>query len=1136
VAVSSLSETQTTSASHAGGADSMSVDMDPSASPANTGTTFGTVETCARVNENDTLDADEDSVDTLRVDAIIDNIPATNPAITTSFVLTFPGGGTEFTVSQVGTPFATAAGWSTINTTDSPQTDGTFFHGVSDLFVTGTDGSGAIGELTLETIAGVSTGTFPLDLTQMAHIDTDGNAQIPDSVVGAEVAVNQSCPQPPADVEILSLTLTSISGPTIDVGTNFDLEAEATAQNNGPNPADIEIDIDLSIPADCTRVPNSNQTEGFSNVLPAESRNSTLTWTVNCSQPSDHAFSASASANVTGLADESNFANNGPINQPADVAIVGDADPKITAVTVSAPTDAATGGPFTVTVEATLHNNGPITPVNTDVTYDLTVPAGCTRDPDNTQLSDDVSLAQSAAVLEQRSWTVTCTTTGLKTFDGSATLALDQLHVTDLNGTNNSGQGQASTDTSLGVADVKVTSVSVTSAGPANINTPFGVTVNSLVHNNGPFSPVNADGVLTLNLPPDCFTPVELIVLEDATLDISVVAALPEVTFFVTCTDESFHDFSATLTMTMDDLNAGDPTPSNNAATSNTSTTAVLRTSDLKVSGVTAGVPVSADTDTPFDVTVDASLHNNGPDDDAPVDVEVSLSVPPDCTTPTNPITIPMILTVSIATPLATQTFPTTCTDRSLHNFEATVTLLHPLHVDDPTSANDTASSGASVVPIFDVADLKINGVTISADPQALTNTPFNVTATNDVHNNGPTGPTNADLTATLNLPPDCTTTDSNPQTAEDVGLPTSAATNVDVVWAVTCTSPSFHSFSADSSLVIDDLHVQDPNSGNDVASSPNTDIAVSAPTDGKIVAAITVSPPASIIANADVNITIRKELHNNGPLGPTDFDLTKSITPPAGCTVTPPATSSHTLAVSVTLSVDEVWTINCQAGSYTLTFVNQLTPTELHVLDTVAANDTSVLNLNVFVDTDGDNFPDDVEVACGSDPNNGSSIPERVDGVFAGADDDLDSQTDEPLPAGATSFDCDGDGYAGSDEDHVYAPSTQGDQDPCGSNAFPTTNPPTPIGWPADLRAGGVPDSTNRVTIFDITSFLAPVKSYNTNVGTNPGDFRWDLVPGAGPFLFEINIADLVNLIIVSPQMLGGVKAFNGPPCPSPP
>jgi hypothetical protein len=541
------------------------------------------------------------------------------------------------------------------------------------------------------------------------------------------------------------------------------------------------------------------------NVPASQSRTSTLTWTVNCSQPSDHGFSAAASVTVTGLADETNFANNGPINQPANVAIVGDADPKITAVTVSAPADAATGGPFTVTVEATLHNNGPITPVNADVTFDLTVPAGCTRDPDTTQLSDDVSLAQSAAVLEQRSWTVTCTTTGIKTFDGSASLALDQLHTTDSNGTNNNGQGQASTDTSLGVADVKVTSVSVTSAASANIDTPFEVTVNSLVHNNGPFTPVNADGVLTLSLPPDCFTPVEVIVLEDATLEISVVAALPEVTFFVTCTDESFHDFSATLTMTMDDPNAGDPNPANNTATSGTSTTAVLRTSDLKVSGVTAGLPASADTNSPFNVTVDASLHNNGPDDDAPVDVEITLALPPDCTTPINPITIPMILTVSIATPLATQTFPVTCTDRSSHNFDATVTLLHPLHVDDPTSANDAAGSGASVVPIFDVADLKINGVTISADPQALINTPFNVTATNDVHNNGPAGPVSADLTATLNLPPDCTTTDSNPQTAEDVALPTSAATNVDVIWAVTCTSQSFHSFSADSSVAIDD-------------------------------------------------------------------------------------------------------------------------------------------------------------------------------------------------------------------------------------------------------------------------------------------------------------------------------------------
>ncbi len=63
-----------------------------------------------------------------------------------------------------------------------------------------------------------------------------------------------------------------------------------------------------------------------------------------------------------------------------------------------------------------------------------------------------------------------------------------------------------------------------------------------------------------------------------------------------------------------------------------------------------------------------------------------------------------------------------------------------------------------------------------------------------------------------------------------------------------------------------------------------------------------------------------------------------------------------------------------------------------------------------------------------------------------------------------------------------------------------------------------------------------------NTNVGTHPGDVRWDLVPGKGPFLKDINIQDLTALIAGQtgfPPMLGGkgtVKAFNGPVCPWPP
>jgi Tol biopolymer transport system component len=173
--------------------------------------------------------------------------------------------------------------------------------------------------------------------------------------------------------------------------------------------------------------------------------------------------------------------------------------------------------------------------------------------------------------------------------------------------------------------------------------------------------------------------------------------------------------------------------------------------------------------------------------------------------------------------------------------------------------------------------------------------------------------------------------------------------------------------------------------------------------------------------------------------------------------------------------------------------------------------------------DSDGDGLTDQAEHFCGSDPGSAGGIPERRDAGFAGTDDDGDDSTDERLPFGADAYDCDGDGYAGAAEDNVFG-ATRRDQDACGVDA-----------WPADFVSGGVPDSTERVTLTDLTSYLAPVRRINLNP-LEPGfDVRWDLVPGAGIFAKQVSIVDLTSLITVAPRMLGGVRAFNGPTCPWP-
>jgi hypothetical protein len=215
--------------------------------------------------------------------------------------------------------------------------------------------------------------------------------------------------------------------------------------------------------------------------------------------------------------------------------------------------------------------------------------------------------------------------------------------------------------------------------------------------------------------------------------------------------------------------------------------------------------------------------------------------------------------------------------------------------------------------------------------------------------------------------------------------------------------------------------------------------------------------------------------------------------------------------------------------------------------------------------DFDGDAVPTAAEAACGSDPFNSASRPERTDGAFAGVSDDGDAEVDETLPASAAGFDCDGDGYTGAveagtplcgnglndegppvsddgvtDDGCPGGPPQAGalseaafnlggtDQDPCGL-----------LAWPSDFVSGGIPDSTNRVAITDLTSFLAPTRRLDRSPGQGGFDARWDLIPGKGTLASWVAINDLTALLAGasgSPPMLGGARAFNGPACPWPP
>lgn len=112
---------------------------------------------------------------------------------------------------------------------------------------------------------------------------------------------------------------------------------------------------------------------------------------------------------------------------------------------------------------------------------------------------------------------------------------------------------------------------------------------------------------------------------------------------------------------------------------------------------------------------------------------------------------------------------------------------------------------------------------------------------------------------------------------------------------------------------------------------------------------------------------------------------------------------------------------------------------------------------------------------------------------------------------ASATPADVDGDGYSGPVELYLGTDPAV----PCG-----------PGGWPAELQSSGT--SENRLDLFDLTAFLAPVRYLDTSPGDANFNIRYDITPGPGALSTFINLTDLTNLILLTPPMFGGQRAFN--------
>jgi hypothetical protein len=211
-----------TRAYHIPGMKALSIDMQETATPANTSSALGTRETCARINENDVLDADEDLVDGLKIDVTATDVPAYDDNGTPS--REDDSGGITFFQYELyySLENLTVADHEYDNpavhllqrnpgsvltnggdTTPDDNSDDYWYALVSDepserhiATSAPEDGSGVLGRLTLATEPAAVGGVYPLTIYALndGYGDAVGHVYDAQTIENAFVAVNTACP------------------------------------------------------------------------------------------------------------------------------------------------------------------------------------------------------------------------------------------------------------------------------------------------------------------------------------------------------------------------------------------------------------------------------------------------------------------------------------------------------------------------------------------------------------------------------------------------------------------------------------------------------------------------------------------------------------------------------------------------------------------------------------------------------------------------------------------------------------------------------------------------------------------------------------------------------------------------------
>ena len=381
-------------------------------------------------------------------------------------------------------------------------------------------------------------------------------------------------------------------------------------------------------------------------------------------------------------------------------------------------------------------------------------------------------------------------------------------------------------------ADVKKVSFEVLSP-PTDIDVSetVPIVVRAVVHNNGPYGPVDISDEILAFAPVDCdVTPDSVTtVVNDVPVSVDVVI---DGAFDISCTATSTHEFTFTDELTLLTEHVADPVPANNTADTALSVNvwgyADLKVMDLGLLGLPAEIAISED----VPVTVEALLHNNGSATPASATYTLSLVAPADCTVDgqaskeaSDQIELPLSVDVPVSMAAVIH-----CSEASLHEFDFSVVVdvAKDPHLVDPDLGNNVGALADSTI-IIGSADVKITnwsgpdeimwraGNQVLIGPLAPLGS-VDIHPDGSVHNNGPYGPVSVNILETaVSLDPlVCEIVGSvDEQHSMPVSVDLSDGGDYTVNWLDDPKPPYTCDVEIDLDVTLKDPHVVDPDTGN---------------------------------------------------------------------------------------------------------------------------------------------------------------------------------------------------------------------------------------------------------------------------------------------------------------------------------